>query len=316
METRAPYVVVGIVVIMLLGALVAAVLWIARVQFNQEFAYYDIYFGASITGLTQGSTVRYNGIPVGRVAEVKLDPQDPTRVRVTVELQGGTEVKSDVVAELELQGLTGGAFVNLTGGSRESPPLERLPGNRYPVIASRPSTLQKVVASAPEAMARLITLADRLNAMLDEQNRQAFAETLDNLRKVTGGVANQATQIDAAIADGAAALHDLHTTVDAANGILAQLQKLTAPGGEAPATLKTVNDAARDFDGLAKRLDALVAENQPQVKDFTRQGFDQLAQLVAQAQQLVAQLSRIADGIERDPTRLLYGDRREGYQPR
>ena len=316
METRAPYVAVGVAVIVLLGALVVAVLWIARVQLNQEFTYYDIYFTGSVTGLAQGSTVRYNGIPVGRVAEMRLDPQDPTRVRVTVELQGSTVVKSDAVAALELQGLTGGSFVNLTGGSRESPPLERLPGNRYPVIESRQSGLQQVVSSAPEALARLIALTDQLSAMLNDQNRQAFAETLDNLRKVTNGVASHSAEIDSALADGAAALHDLRSTVDMANTILVQLQRLSAPSGEGQATLKTVRDAAHDFDSLAKQLDALVAENQPQVKDFTRRGFDQLEQLVAQSQQLVAQLARIADGIERDPARFLYGDRREGYQPK
>src|SRR5665213_1753858 len=219
METRAPYVAVGAAVIVLLVALVVAVLWIARVQLNQEFTYYDIYFTGSVTGLAQGSTVRYNGIPVGRVAEMRLDPQDSTRVRVTVELQGSTVVKSDAVAALELQVLTGGSFVNLTGGSRESPPLERLPGNRYPVIESRQSGLQQVVSSAPEALARLIALTDQLSAMLNDQNRQAFAETLDNLRKVTGGVASHSAEIDGALADGAAALHDLRSTVDMANTI-------------------------------------------------------------------------------------------------
>jgi phospholipid/cholesterol/gamma-HCH transport system substrate-binding protein len=141
METRAPYVVVGGFVVVLVAGLVVAVLWFAQVQYREQLSYYDIYFTGSVTGLTPGSTVRYNRIPVGRVGEIKLDPVDPNQVRVTVELQGGTAIKSDTVAALELQGLAGGAFVNLTGGTREAPPLSRQPGERYPVIASRPSGL-------------------------------------------------------------------------------------------------------------------------------------------------------------------------------
>ena len=259
--------------------------------------------------------MRYNGIPVGRVAEIKLDPQDPTRVRITIELQGAVVVKSDAVASLELQGLTGGTFINLTGGSRDAPPLTRQSGQRYPVIASRPSGLQQVVTSAPEALARLIALADQLSDVLGDKNRQALSETLDNLRKVTAAAAGHAGEIDSGIADGTAALHDLRTTLDAANGILSALDQMIAPAGAMQETVKSVDDATRKFADVAQHLDAVIAENQPQVRDFTRRGFDQLEQLVTQSQQLVAQLSRIADAVERDPSRFLYGDRRQGYQP-
>src|SRR5215469_1588579 len=104
METRADYVVVGGFVLGLVGCLVVAILWLARVQFNEELSYYDIYLTGSVSGLSQGSTVRYNGIPIGRVIDIKLDPQDPTRVRVTIQVEGNTVIREDAVASLELQG--------------------------------------------------------------------------------------------------------------------------------------------------------------------------------------------------------------------
>lgn len=316
METKAPYVVVGGFVVVLVAGLLVAVLWFAQVQYREQLSYYDIYFTGSVTGLAPGSTVRYNGIPVGRVGEIKLDPIDPNKVRVTVELQGGTAIKSDTVAALELQGLAGGTFVNLTGGTREAPPLTRQTGERYPVIASRQSGLQQVVTSAPEALARLIQLADQLGDVLNASNREALSATLQNLRRVTDAAASHSGEIDSAITDGAQTLRGLHATLNSANAILDGLKGLIAPQGGMQETLRSVNDTSRKFADLAQRLDRLVADNEPQLHDFTRGGLSELQQLVQQSQQLVAQLGRIANSIERDPSRFIYGDRREGYQPK
>lgn len=316
METRASYVLVGSFVVVFIAGLVVAVLWFAQVQFREQVSYYDIYFTGSVTGLTPGSTVRYNGIPVGRVEEIKLDPVDPSRVRVTVELQGGTAIKSDTVAALELQGLAGGTFVNLTGGTREAEPLARQPGARYPVIESKQSGLQQVVTTAPEVLARLIALAGQLGDVLNAQNRQALSDTLDNLRRITAAAANHSGELDSAIGDGAQALHGLRTTLDSANAILEALKGLISPQGGAQETLRSVNDTSRRFADLAQRLDTLLADNEPQLHDFTRGGLSGLQQLIQQSQLLVTQLGRIADAIERDPSRFIYGDRREGYQPK
>lgn len=316
METRASYVLVGSFVVVLITGLVVAVLWFAQVQFREQLSYYDIYFTGSVTGLTPGSTVRYNGIPIGRVNEIKLDPVDPSRVRVTVELNGGTAIKSDTVAALEQQGLAGGIFVNLTGGTRKAEPLTRQPGERYPVIASKQSGLQQVVTSAPEVLARFIALADRLGDVLNDQNRQALSATLDNLRRITAAAANHSDEIDSAIADGTQTLHGLRTTLDSANAILVALKGLISPEGGAQETLRSLDEASHRFADLAQRLDKLVADNEPQLHDFTRGGLNGLQQLIQETQLLVAQLGRIADSIERDPSRFIYGDQREGYRPK
>ncbi len=315
METRAPYLAVGVFVVVLVAGLVIAVLWFAQVQFREQLAYYDIYFEGSVTGLTTGSTVRDNGIPVGRVAEIRLDPADPSRVRVTVELQGGVPVKDDTVAALELQGLAGGIYIDLTGGTRDSPDLARKPGERYPVIASRPSGLQQVVTSAPEVMARVIALADQLSKVLSPQNVQAITETLDNFRKLSQVASSRSGEIDTAIDNGAQALQGLHNTLDSANAILASLKELVAPEGGMQETLKTIDQTSRQVGTLAQHLDAVVAENGPALTELTRQSVSELTQLTQQTEALEQQLSRLADAIQRDPSRLLYGDRREGYKP-
>src|SRR5260221_7555557 len=186
METRANYVAVGAFVLLVFAGAVVTLLWLARGECNRESTFYDIYFAGSVTGLAQGSVVRYNGIQVGRVVEIRIDPQNLSQVRATIEVDPTTTViKSDAVASLEIQGLTGTAFVEITGGSQNAPPMQRREGERYPVIASRPSGLQQVVMGAPEALSRLIEVADRLPLLSDAKNRGPSSDPPDNPPAVT-----------------------------------------------------------------------------------------------------------------------------------
>jgi phospholipid/cholesterol/gamma-HCH transport system substrate-binding protein len=317
METRANYVAVGAFVLVVLIGIVTVVLWLARVEFRREFTYYDIYFTGSVAGLAQGAEVRYSGIRVGRVTEIRIDPQNLQQVRVTVELDQTALIKADAVASLEFQGLTGTSYIEISGGSQKAPPLEVRPGQRYPVIASKPSGLERVFASAPEVLARLLEVADRLNAFLDERNRAAIAETLDNMRRLTAVAAARAGDLDTMIADTAEAMRELRATLTTADQTLAELRQLVGERGEVRGALQAIDGASRKLDKLETDLDALVQENRPPLRDFTQRGLNELSQLIVDARSLVGELTRLSEEIERDPARFLFGgERREGYQPR
>jgi phospholipid/cholesterol/gamma-HCH transport system substrate-binding protein len=309
METRANYVAVGAFVLAMLAAIVVAVAWLGATSFNRDFAHYDIYFPGSVTGLAQGSAVLYNGIQVGRVIEIRLNPKNVGEVRVTIEVDPTIQIKSDAAASLEVQGFTGAAIINISGGSQDAPPLQRREDERYPVIASRPSGLQQFVTNAPEALTRLIQLADQLSQLFDEKNRTAIADTLQNVRQLTAVAAGRSADIDKALADASVAAHDLRDTAS-------ELRELFGPG-DARNMFVTLSDTAKKLDRLADHIDGLVQENRPPLHDFTQNGLNQLSQLVVDARALVGNLNRITDELERDPPRFLFGaDRREGYQPR
>jgi phospholipid/cholesterol/gamma-HCH transport system substrate-binding protein len=310
METRANYVAVGAFVLLVLTGAVVALMWLARGEFNREATFYDIYFVGSVTGLTQGSAVRYNGIQVGRVVEIRIDPQNLSQVRATIEVDPTTTVNSDAVASLEIQGLTGTAFIEITGGSQNAAPVQRREGERYPVIASRPSGLQQVVMSAPEALTRLIDVADRLAMIFDDKNRAALSETLENLRRLSAVVAARTGDVDSAVGDAAASMRELR-------GTIVDLHQLVAKGGEGRDVLASIDSASHKLDRLAEHLDMLVQENRPPLREFGQNGLNQVSQLLVESRAVIANLNRITTEIQRDPTRFLFGgERREGYQPR
>jgi phospholipid/cholesterol/gamma-HCH transport system substrate-binding protein len=313
METRANYVVVGTFVLVVLLGVFISILWLARVEFTRTFAYYDIYFSGSVTGLNEGAPVRYSGVQIGRVIDIRLDPQNPEQVRVTLEVDATTEIKSDAVASLEITGITGVAYVEISGGSREAPTLTRLEGQRFPVIASRPSQLQTVFSSAPEVLNRLIVVGDRLSELLNDQNRAAITATLDNLQQLTAAGAQDARQLATVISDSDLAVKQFQTTMLSANDTVIELRKTLVLANGAAIDLSA---ALKQFDVTAQHLDGLVQDNRPALKDFTRGGLNELNQLIVDTRVLVAGLTRIVSEVERDPARFIFGERREGYKPK
>ena len=116
METKANYLLIGLFTITGLLCSMAFLLWLAKVQVDQQYSYYFVHFD-NVTGLSNAGDVRYNGLPVGRVVDLQLDPDDPAKVRARIELDVQTPIKTDTVATLQSQGVTGVSFVALTGGS-------------------------------------------------------------------------------------------------------------------------------------------------------------------------------------------------------
>jgi len=292
METRANYVAVGVFVLVCLLGLVVALLWLGGSQYTQEFAYYHTYFSGSVTGLGDGTLARYNGIQVGRVSAVDFDPNDPKRVIVTLQLNPSLQVHSDSMASIASEGLTGGAYVEIDGGSKSAPVLPRTMFGEYPVIRSKPSTLQQLEQSAPQLLAKINVIADRLNDVLSARNRQSIAQTLSNLRDVTATFVKHSADFD----------RTLTNLASASTGINADLADLHT-------VLVNTKQTTQKLDRLSDDVDKLSGDLDTQVNGAR---FDQLT---GQTRDLVRSLTRLSDELQHEPTRLLFGDRRKGYTP-
>lgn len=313
MEARANYVAVGAFVLLVLGGILVAFLWLARVQFNTEYQHFETHVAGSVSGLGDGAPVRLNGIEIGRVARMELDPKDPMLVTLILQVRKGIEIHADAVASLETQGLTGVSYVEISGGTLASPLLTATAGERYPTIASRPSSLQRVFDNAPELLARLIVIADRLQAVLNEQNRSAIAQTLINIRDTTAVFDRRSKDIDQIIVDGGKTMHNLADASATLKVLLANLDRTSA---KADRLVVSANGTFDHATKLATDLDAVVRASGPGLHDLATNGTAQLDELLAEARRLMASLNRVSTGLERDPSELLFGDRRQGYRPK
>lgn len=285
METKANYVAVGAFVLASVLGLLIALLWLAGAQYREEYAYYRTYFSGSVTGLGKGTKVRYDGIDVGVVSDLNFDPADPKRVIVTMQVSPSLPIHDDSVASIASEGLTGGSFVEIDGGSKRAPVLTPGTESDMPVINSKPSTLQELEQSAPQIAAKLNRAADRLTELLNDRNIKAVSELLDHLRNVSAVLDRRAPDIDHALANISTASVALNTDL-----------------GDLHRTLGDADAAASKFGRVASDLDSQVNSAE-------------LSQLVGESRKLVESLTALSDTLDREPSRIIFGDRRKGYTP-
>jgi phospholipid/cholesterol/gamma-HCH transport system substrate-binding protein len=322
METRARYVLVGAFMLTLVGAAIGFVIWLARTDFEEAPTPYVIYFRGSVTGLALGSSVRYRGVGVGSVTDIRIDPTNVERIRVTIQVAKGTPVKTDTVATLGLQGVTGLAFIQLEGGLHESQDLRPAAGERLAVIPSRASGFEQVLESAPELVQKAVILVDRLGHVFTDANLLAVAESLENVRTLTATMANRADRIESMLVEGSDAVRALKTATENFGALSGDLRKRTGPlsddarivMGDLRTTLARVSKAAENIDRVSQELNAIAAENRRPIQDFSSGGLYELAQFIAEARVLVAGLSRLAAQIERNPARFFFGDTQKGFE--
>ena len=180
METRANYLMVGFFVLALALGLLGFVVWLAKFQFDQEFARYYIQYDRDVSGIKEGSPVRYQGVRVGEVASIELNPQKIGSVLMLIEIERNTPVRSDTVASLEFEGITGGKSVLLTGGAPDAVALEADPELGLPVIKAGSSTFQQVLEGAPEVLDNVNELLTRGNFLLSDENLRKVSDLLSN----------------------------------------------------------------------------------------------------------------------------------------
>jgi phospholipid/cholesterol/gamma-HCH transport system substrate-binding protein len=310
MEPKVNYLLVGLFLALLGAALVAGALWLSRTDYRGVYDRFYTYMDESVSGLSRDSYVKYRGVEVGRVKDIVLDPKNPERVRLALDILRGTPIKEDTVAVLETQGLTGITTVNLRGGSRAAPALKAKPGEEYPVIKSQPSfyaqlsqTLSRLMADQqiPALLANLNNLTQETRGLVDAQSRAELKRILANLAQVTGAIAAHRQELASGIAK-----------TDAA------MERFAAVGNKLderlPQVLDQLSDSLRSLSALAAAIartnasvSSAVDRSRTDIEQFTGQTLPETGLLVTEVRQLTATLQRLASDIEREPNALIFG---------
>jgi phospholipid/cholesterol/gamma-HCH transport system substrate-binding protein len=298
METKVNLAVVGAFVLVLGTALIGGVLWLSSGKsFRVTYDTYLVYMSESVSGLSPDAPVRYRGVQVGRVRKIALSSNDAEKVQLTLDIERGTPIKQDTVAELQSQGLTGIAHVELSGGSRESPRLGVMPNEEYPVIASGPSLMLRLDTQVSALLTNLNRSSERFNALLDDRNRRVLGQTLANLEVVSHTLADRTATIDAGVTDAARTMQntvrltgELSQLIERVRHSADSFDRMTEEGARAGAS------AARTMESARSGINAFSGEAIPEAQT-----------LVAELRSLTISLKRLSDEIERDPSMLLRG---------
>ncbi|HEX9706521.1 MAG TPA: MlaD family protein [Steroidobacteraceae bacterium] len=300
MDREANYVAVGAFMLLVLVLGAGFVLWYTDSADGKEERRYEIYFDGSVSGLSEGGSVRYLGVSVGRVARIGVDPRNAARVRVVADIAEDTPIKGDTVARLALQGVTGLLYINLEPRDPGSLPPPRIESLKYPVIPSQQSQFDELVSSLPDVVAKAGEALNRINAMLSDKNIEAVTAVIGHAEKTS-------EELPLAVGEARAMFLELRSAAAEMQGTALALHELTGTSGEqikiAAARLREVAD---NVAKTTARLDRLVADNAGNVDRFADQGLAEFEELVRETRQAVRAIDSLTESLERDPSQLIY----------
>ena len=298
METKINYPLVGAFVIALGSLLVVGVLWLASGgSWQKKYDFYLAVVDESVAGLNLNAPVKYNGVDVGKVQRIELDLVNPQRVNLLFAIERGTPIKQDTISVLKTQGLTGIAYVELSGGAAGSPPLTTTPGNPYPVIQTKPSLSARLENVLTSVLAKLDSTSSSINAILSDENRAAFTSVLADMATVARTIAARKDTIDSGLKNAA------RTLENTSRGTAQMAAVVDRIGVSANAVAKMGDEVSLASASAGKTVVSVGAD----VKRFSAETLPELERLLGELSTLSSSLRRLTEQTERDPRGLLFG---------
>lgn len=283
MESRVNYTVVGIFVVGLSIAMTLVFLWLSSMRNEKSYKTYLLYVNENVTGLTVQSPVRYNGVPVGFVKSIELDPHNAQLVKIILRIEVGTPITTSTVSVLQMQGITGVMYVGLKTTSVDSPLLQPEPGEKYAVIPTQPSFLVQLSEVLPEVTKSMKKIGNSINKLLDEKNQKAIGDTLKNLSKITKTLADNSKNLD-----------------DSMKSLRMTLKNTAKASENLPQAITSVRDAA-------DQAKATFSGGKVLIQNFSTQVMPEAQQAVQNLSHAAQSVHQLTDQLEQNPSMLIRG---------
>jgi phospholipid/cholesterol/gamma-HCH transport system substrate-binding protein len=308
MERDANYAAVGAFVILIALAAAVFVYWYSDTRDHRDYHRYEIYFTGSVSGLDKGAAVRYLGVGVGRVQNMRIDPRDSARVQVVVDIDSTTPVSEHTVAQLQLQGVTGLLYIDLKedrDNKKAAPEVESL---KYPVIRSAPSDFDVLLSSLPELVSGANQVVIRANRLFDDANLQAVQSALANLDKASRGLPQTSHDLSALVTELRSATAQLSASAQTAHGVI---EAVRPDVEQATQRLHTVAD---HLEVASEQLDRILEENRSDIRAFTRDGLPEIERFVREGRAAAEDIQALSNSLRENPAQLLYEPPQRGVE--
>lgn len=284
MDTRINFLKIGLFVSLLSTLLIFSIFWLGK--FGLESKKYDTYFtffDDSINGLNIGSSIKYKGLDIGVVKNISINPKNSEEIKIELEIQKGTPIKHDNYAILGSLGITGLKYIELKGGSSESPLLE---DNKFgeKVIESKKSTLSNIVTSTEDVMREVLIILKSFEKVLNQENISNFAQLLENSEK---SMANF-------------------------NELLFDIKNFTDVGSS---SFKSVKTSADSFNITMKKLEEELEKGSFDIKNLTQDSLNNLESALTNMNETLITMQELIKNLNESPSDLLFKQKSINFGP-
>lgn len=311
MESRVNYTAVGVFIILFTVSSVAFAFWLGKYsQDERQYRRYKVFMTESVSGLAPEAAVKFQGVDVGKVESIQINPHNSEEVELTLKIKKETPIKTDSYAILKFYGITGLAFIEIGGGSRHAPLLAN---NNHTVltIPSRPSLIRRLDESLGNVAAKLSITLDRANTLLSDKNVENVSESLEHLRSLTAQIDGYQIQIKTLLAQSIAletnASGTLQNVSDAAKSVK------TASGNfntliqtKMSTTLESLDATSKESHKLIQKLESSLDHGDYDVRSIAAPTSRELSELLEQTRVLTDEMETTLRSLRESPSDLLF----------
>ncbi|WNL40442.1 MlaD family protein [Halomonas sp. PAMB 3264] len=313
METRAHHVLIGLFTLLTAAGALVFALWMSQAAGEQEYRPYRILFDRSVSGLSEGSSVQYNGIEVGEVTHMALDPTDPRQVVVSIRVERETPIKIDTRAKLSIPSITGSMSVQLEGGAPESPLLYAQSDDAVPFIQADPSPIATFMEQGEEMIDNVNAILENVNRLFNDESREQAGNILTDIAEITDMIASQRAALDENMALFGDTSRQATATLERIEVLSDETTRLLREDGQQ--VMASAASASQDVARAAQRIEQLVDDNAAAVES-TLASTQDVAPALSALRSTLTTLDRITRDLEENPTDFLLGrDQIEEFRP-
>ena len=307
-ERDAKYAAVAIFALLTIAAGFAFVWWYSGKGDRRVYDRYEIYFDGSVSGLAQGSPVRYLGVDVGRVRSLHVGESHPGRVKVVTQIDSTAPITSATRARLGLLGMTGLLYIDLQVDPTVNATGQLIEGDRHPIIRSQKGDIEAFLKSLPDVVTHVGRILERIERLFADENLAAVTGTLSSLEQTLG----ELPEISRDAAELMVGLQRISGETAVLASKLNGLVDSVAP--EMQASLGNMSEASERLAATAVSLERIVSGNEAALSQFAGAVFTEMQQLVIDLLDVSAEVQGLARSLRANPSSLLIEEKEAGVE--
>ncbi|MFC3908025.1 MlaD family protein [Legionella dresdenensis] len=297
MEAKTNYTMVGLAVIILTVALISVALWLS-VGFDQKnYTTYAVYMHEAVSGLSEDSPVKYNGVQVGQVRKIELSHIDPQQVKILLSIEEGTPITTSTTATLISQGITGTTYVGLSASSSDLTPLRKIPKEPYPIIPSRPSLFNQLDSVLKEVSENVNAVSIEVKRIFDSENARNLKKSLANLETFTEVLSANNQNISQSLQNTNILLRNM---ANVSNQLPETMQDLRRSADK-------IGTMATDISNAGKQVSATMDAGKTALDKISQQTIPPAVVLLRRLDNIAANLEKVSSEMRQNPSVIIRG---------
>jgi phospholipid/cholesterol/gamma-HCH transport system substrate-binding protein len=299
MESRAYALITGLFVLGIAGCIVVWAHWLAKTPIARTE--YRVVSTGPVSGLNPEAQVRYRGMGVGRVKGIALDPKDPRRILVSIEVDDGIPVTKGTYAQLGMEGITGIAYVHLLDDYANMQPAAKA-ADGIAELPLKPAFFDTLSDSAEGAIRDARELMAGINGLLTAENRKRIAGTLASLERVSANLEAASARLPQTVARAEAWLSEDNRRLAAGT-----LEKVNETAQALPQLTREMQLLVKDGRELAAQVGKLSAEAHGATGAVREDALPRVNALAESVERSSQRVGRLALQLDRDPQSAIFG---------